>query len=83
MPSLLIVGGAILVALAGVYILVLNPLFMWLHLRHMKQMQQSIDWQFQKMDKFLYEGWRPTLWDENATDKEKTDAIERYLKGDM
>ena len=81
MPLSVILTG-VFVGVGGLYILVVSPVLLWLRHRHMQRLQRGIEWQFTKMHKFLHEGWRPTLWDEGASEEEKREALRRYVGGD-
>lgn len=68
--------------LVGLFVLVVNPLLLWMYQRHLKRQQKGLEWQLTKMEKFC-EGWRPVLWDEDATDDQKLEAIIRYARGEF
>lgn len=75
----LLIFGLLLVC--GMYVLGMMH-FIWRQFRQFKREQQSIEWQFEKMQRF-HAGWRPSLWDEGASDEEKLTALEKYLRGEM
>jgi hypothetical protein len=71
-PIILIIGG-----LLG---LAVGPGLIYLAKRRDDAIKRSIEWQFEKHRRFQA-GWRPTLWDEDATSEEKLAALDAYLYG--
>jgi hypothetical protein len=72
-PIMLIIGG--LVSLA------VGPGLMYLARRRDDAIKRGIEWQLEKHRRFQA-GWRPMLWDEDATKEEKRAALDAYLHGE-
>ncbi len=70
--SMLILGG-LLSLLAGPGLLLLAK-------RRNDAIKRGIVWQVEKQRRFQA-GWRPTLWEPDATDEEKEAVLMAYLQG--
>lgn len=72
-----------IVQLAMFLLVPLISAFFWYQAsRHLKAQQKSWQWQQEKMRRFA-EGWRPSLWDDDASNEDKLNAIIRYIDGEM
>lgn len=64
----------------GAVVVTITPILICMHRRRDKLMMQSIDWQIEKSRR-IAAGWRPSLWDDDASPEEKQKALRNYMEG--
>lgn len=71
--------GVVMMALLAL-VLVVVVLGLSRQARHdLESLQASAHWQREKARRFA-EGWTPSLWEEDASEDEKAEAIRQYLE---
>ncbi len=71
----------IILIIGGLLSLAVGPGLMYLAKRRDDALKRGIEWQLEKHRRFQA-GWRPMLWDEDATNEEKLAALDAYLRGE-